>query len=108
MSAKTSIAWTDASWNPVTGCTKVSPGCKNCYAERMAKRFGGYFADVREIPHRLDEPKHWRKPRRVFVCSMSDLFGEGVSDDFIRAVFGVMAMSALRRSRFASQSICAV
>lgn len=76
MSAKTGIEWTDATWNPVTGCTKVSPGCDHCYAERVTERFHGKgsFATVQLHPDRLDLPLHWRKPRRIFVNSMSDLF----------------------------------
>jgi protein gp37 len=84
------IAWTDATWNPVTGCTKVSPGCAHCYAEALSKRFGRSF-DVTLHPERLDEPLHWRKPRRVFVCSMADLFHEQVPWAFVDAVFGIMA-----------------
>ena len=94
----TKIEWTDETWNPVTGCTKVSEGCRNCYAERMSKRLRGRFgypADdpfaVTLHPDRLDQPLRWRKPRRVFVCSMGDLFHEDVPDEFIAAVFGVMA-----------------
>ena len=90
---KTSIEWATDVWNPVTGCTKVSQGCKHCYAERIASRFWGErkFTDVRVHPDRLDEPLHWRKPRRVFVNSMSDLFHEDVPDSFIGRVFGVMS-----------------
>ena len=96
---RTKIEWADAVWNPVTGCTKVSEGCRNCYAERMVKRFGGSVHHDRNgdfgrvICHadRLDQPLHWRKPRRVFVCSMGDLFHKNVPDEFIAAVFGVMA-----------------
>jgi protein gp37 len=89
MSDKTGIAWTDATWNPVTGCSKVSDGCRFCYAETISKRFGRSF-EVTLHPERLDEPLHWRKPRRVFVCSMSDLFHEAVPDDFIHSVFQIM------------------
>jgi protein gp37 len=116
---ETKIQWTDETWNPVTGCRKVSPGCKHCYAEGVADRFwatqyppvedrvGTYtsshgtlytditrprrFTDVQVHPDRLDQPLHWRKPRRVFVNSMSDLFHEDVPDDFIAQVFGVIA-----------------
>jgi protein gp37 len=99
------IPWTEATWNPVTGCTKVSPGCANCYAERMAKRllamgnknYAGGFA-VRCHPHMLDRPLRWRKPRHVFVNSMSDLFHEDVPDDFIAEVFGVMAVAGAQES----------
>ena len=73
---KTKIEWADAVWNPVTGCTKVSEGCRNCYAEGIAHRFWGErkFTDVECHADRLDAPLHWKKPRRVFVNSMSDLF----------------------------------
>ena len=86
---KTKIEWTDATWNPVTGCTKVSPGCKNCYAEKMAIRLWGKrkFTDIRLEPERLKYPLHWRKPRLVFVNSMSDLFHEKVPFDFVNRVF---------------------
>jgi protein gp37 len=89
MADRTAIEWTDATWNPVTGCTKVSPGCKNCYAESVSRRFGRSF-DVTLHMDRLTEPDHWRKPRRVFVCSMSDLFHRDVSEGFIRDVWDVM------------------
>ena len=85
---KSNIEWTDMVWNPVTGCTKVSPGCQNCYAERMAMRFTGHF-NVTCHPDRLDQPLHWKKPRRIFVCSMGDLFHEDVPDEFIASVFNV-------------------
>lgn len=102
----TSIEWTDVTWNPVTGCTKVSPGCKNCYAEGIADRFftkqyppnadgsPRKFTDVRCHPERLEEPLHWKKPRRVFVNSMSDLFHEDVPAEFIGHTFGVMWQAA--------------
>ncbi|HWR66089.1 MAG TPA: phage Gp37/Gp68 family protein [Bellilinea sp.] len=91
---KTTIEWADEVWNPVTGCTKVSQGCKNCYAERVAERFWGErkFTDVRMHPERLEDPLHWKKPRRVFVNSMSDLFHPDVPFDFIDRVFAVMAL----------------
>jgi len=98
MAGNSHIEWTDATWNPVTGCSKISPGCKNCYAERMAKRLkamgqpnyvNGFRVTVH--PHMLDLPLIWRKPRRVFVNSMSDLFHEDVPLEFIRRVFAVMA-----------------
>jgi protein gp37 len=90
-----SIEWTDATWNPVTGCTKVSPGCAHCYAERMAERFRGSPAfpvgfDLMLRPDRLDLPLRWKKPRRIFVNSMSDLFHEQVPLEFIRTVFHTM------------------
>lgn len=85
-------------WNPVTGCTKVSPGCKNCYAERMAKRLAGRYGypeqpnhfDVTLHPDKLDLPLRWRKPRQVFVCSMGDLFHKDVPEDYIVDVFARM------------------
>lgn len=93
--SKSKIEWTDRVWNPVTGCTKVSEGCRNCYAERVAGRFwkDRPFTEVRCHPERLKDPLRWRKPCRVFVNSMSDLFHEKISDDFIFAVWSVMARS---------------
>jgi protein gp37 len=97
MSVKTDIEWTDATWNPVRGCTKISPGCKHCYAEAFAERFRGVKGhpyeqgfDLRLVPHKLAEPVRWRKPKMIFVNSMSDLFHEGVPDDYIEAVANVM------------------
>ena len=89
MSNKSKIEWTDSTWNPVTGCTKVSAGCKNCYAEQVAKRFwkNREFTEVLTHPERLDQPFHWKKPRRIFVNSMSDLFHESVPFEFIAEVF---------------------
>ena len=91
------IEWTDQTWNPVTGCSKVSAGCRNCYAERFAKRLQSMAVhkyrhgfNVTLHPDTLDEPKKWRKPRRVFVNSMSDLFHEDVPLEFIQRVFKVM------------------
>lgn len=91
----TKIQWCDETWNPVTGCTKVSAGCKNCYAEKVAGRWWGErkFTDVRTHEDRLDAPLRWRKPRRVFVNSMSDLFHEDVPDSFVDQVFAVMALA---------------
>lgn len=117
MSDKTGIEWTDATWNPVRGCSRVSPGCVNCYAERVAARFSGtgqpyeglaerrlkvlgeeegrivgrWTGKVRFVADKLGEPLAWKRPRRVFVNSMSDLFHEGLSDEDIAAVFSVMA-----------------
>lgn len=98
MAVGSGIEWTDATWNPVTGCTKVSPGCAHCYAERMAKRLQGMgqanYADGFKLtlqPHMLDVPLTWRSPRRIFVNSMSDLFHRDVPLSFIRRVFAVMA-----------------
>ncbi len=100
MSASTKIEWTGATWNPVTGCAKVSHGCKRCYAERDWQRLqhlprfaGRAFTDVACHPERLDQPLRWLKPRRIFVNSMSDLFHEDVPDEFIDRVFAVMALS---------------
>lgn len=97
MSEHSSIEWTDATWNPVTGCTKVSPGCKNCYAETFAERFrdveGHPFEqgfDLRLWPDRLELPLSWRKPKRIFVNSMSDLFHDEVPEEFIDSVFDTM------------------
>lgn len=89
---KTSIEWADEVWNPVTGCTKVSEGCRHCYAERIAGRFWGErkFTEVQVHYHRLDDPLRWKKPRRVFVNSMSDLFHESVETLFIAEVFSMM------------------
>jgi protein gp37 len=96
--AKSKIEWTEYSWNPVSGCTPISEGCQNCYAKRMSKRLAGrcgYPADdpfrVTLHPERLDEPLKWKKPRRVFVCSMGDLFHEDVPEIEIMRVFAVMA-----------------
>ena len=82
---RTAIPWTDYSWNVVTGCTPISPGCDNCYAQAMAHRFG-WPKGVQLHPERLEEPRHLRKPRRIFVCSMSDLFHEDVPIDFVSQV----------------------
>jgi len=97
MSYQTSIEWTDATWNPVTGCTKVSPGCKHCYAETFAERFRGVVGhpyeqgfDLRLWEDRLGLPRRWRKPQMVFVNSMSDLFHADVPDRFIDRVFDTM------------------
>lgn len=99
MSTTTGIEWTDATWNPVSGCTKVSQGCKHCYAETWAKRhFGEFskdhnraFTDIRTHLEKLTLPLTWQKPRRIFVNSMSDLFHEKIPDEFIDQVFAVMA-----------------
>lgn len=98
MSDNTSIEWSDATWNPATGCTKVSPGCDNCYAETFAERWRGtpghHFEngfDLTLRPERLGQPLRWRRPRRIFVNSMSDLFHADVPDEFIAEVFAVMA-----------------
>jgi protein gp37 len=115
---KTTIEWTDASWNPVVGCTEISPGCANCYAARLAatrlrntpqykdlaqvlpRSHGNpnptrtqWFGEVRFLPERLEEPLHWRKPRKIFVCDMGDLFHESVPDEVIDQIFAVMALA---------------
>ena len=105
---KSKIQWTNRVWNPVRGCRRVSPGCENCYAERQAHRFSGpgqpyealtkptkggpvWTGEARFVPEMLDAPLRWKKPQRVFVNSMSDLFHDDITDDQIAAVFGVMA-----------------
>jgi len=97
MSLNSHIEWTDVTWNPVRGCTKISPGCKHCYAETFAERFRGVKGhpyeqgfDLRLVPEKLTEPFLWRSPKLVFVNSMSDLFQDGVPDDYIEAVCRVM------------------
>src|SRR5258706_13879712 len=97
MADKTKIEWTDATWNPVRGCNKVSPGCKRCYAETFAERFRGvkghpfeFGFDLRLVPEKLADPLRWSQPRMIFVNSMSDLFHENVPDSFIEAVCDVM------------------
>lgn len=108
MADKTGISWTDATWNPVRGCSRVSEGCRNCYAERVAARFSlagmpyhgladqtrtgsKWTGKVQLFPDKLSDPLKWRRPRRVFVNSMSDLFHEELTNEQIAAVFGVMA-----------------
>jgi len=110
MSQGTSIQWTDISWNPVRGCSRVSAGCEHCYAERQAARFSGpgnyahgfvkrgprgprWTGRVELVPEKLREPLSWRRPRRVFVNSMSDLFHEALPDEAIDRVFAVMALA---------------
>ncbi len=97
MSLNSHIEWTDATWNPVRGCTKISPGCAHCYAETFAERFRGVPGhpyeqgfDLRLIPEKLDAPLRWKAPRMVFVNSMSDLFHEDVADEYIERVCRVM------------------
>jgi protein gp37 len=97
MAEHSTIEWTDATWNPVTGCTKVSPGCKHCYAEKFAERFRGVAGhpyeqgfDLKLWPARLALPLQWASPRMIFVNSMSDLFHEQVPDEFIERVFATM------------------
>ena len=95
--AQSSIEWTESTWNPVTGCNKISPGCKYCYAEVMARRLeamgqrnyaNGFNLTLQ--PHMLDRPLLWKRPQVIFVNSMSDLFHDGVPLEYIRRVFGVM------------------
>ena len=100
MSASSKIEWTDATWNPVRGCTKISPGCAHCYAATFAERFRGvpghpyeHGFDLRLVPEKLAEPLRWASPRVVFVNSMSDLFHEDVPDDYIEQVVRVMEMA---------------
>src|SRR5437868_10434814 len=97
MAATSRIEWTDATWNPLRGCSKVSPGCKHCYAETFAERFRGvpghpyeYGFDLRLVPEKLAEPLRWKTSRMVFVNSMSDLFHENVPDEYIVAIVRVM------------------
>ena len=101
MAQKSKIEWTESTWNPVTGCTKISTGCKNCYAERMAKRLHAMRShnyrngfQVTMHPHVLDYPLHWRQPRTIFVNSMSDLFHKKVTNDFINQIFSVMKQAS--------------
>lgn len=111
---ETKIEWAEKSWNPVIGCSKVSPGCANCYAERLANRLRhmeknkprekrhytnvvtpvGWNGNVHLIPDRLDEPLKWKRPSRIFVCSMGDLFHEDVPDSFINDIFTTMQMAS--------------
>jgi protein gp37 len=119
MAEHSSIEWTDATWNPVTGCTKVSPGCLHCYAEQFAERFRGVPGhpyqqgfDLKLWPERLELPLRWKNPRMIFVNSMSDLFHEKVLDAYIEQVFDVMGLASRhtfqlltkRSSRFAEWS----
>ncbi len=97
MRDKTPIEWTEATWNPVTGCDKVSPGCAHCYAETFAERFRGVPGhpyeqgfDLKIWPDRLEAPLRWRRPRTIFVNSMSDLFHPGIPVDYLQRVFEVM------------------
>lgn len=97
MADKSTIEWTDSTWNPVTGCTEVSPGCDHCYARTFAERFRGVKGhpyeqgfDLKLWPERLGLPLRWKRPRRIFVNSMSDLFHKDVPDEYIERVFSVM------------------
>jgi protein gp37 len=104
MGQGSTIEWTEATWNPVTGCTKVSPGCKHCYAERMAERlramgqpnYANGFEPTLQ-PHMLELPLRWKKPQRIFVNSMSDLFHADVPLSYVREVFDVMARAHWHR-----------
>lgn len=100
MSLRSNIEWTDATWNPVRGCTKVSAGCAHCYAETFAERWRGvkghpfeFGFDLRLVSEKLAEPLHWTGSRRVFVNSMSDLFHEGIEDEYISRVAGIMRLA---------------
>jgi protein gp37 len=104
MGQKSAIEWTEATWNPLTGCDKISPGCANCYAERMSLRLrlmgqpnykNGF--DLTLHPHALDLPLKWKKPQRIFVNSMSDLFHKDVPADFIQQVFATMRQASWHR-----------
>ena len=102
---RSSIEWTETTWNPVTGCTEISPGCAHCYAKTFAERFRGVPGhpyengfDLQLRPERLDQPLRWKKPRTIFVNSMSDLFHPDVPDDYIIQVFEVM--ESANRHRF--------
>lgn len=104
MATNSTIEWTDTTWNPLTGCTKISPGCKHCYAERMARRLkamgqANYANGFKLTLHEdmLDQPLSWRKPRTVFVNSMSDLFHRDVPTEFIQRVFAVMRRASQHR-----------
>ena len=111
MGDRTKIGWTDATWGPIVGCKAVSPGCDHCYAARLASgrlrhlpEYAGLAEDgvfngtVRCLPERLDQPLRWKKPRRIFVNSMSDLFHPDVPFDFIARVFGVMGQTEDRHT----------
>ena len=104
MAQNSAIEWTETTWNPLTGCTKISPGCKHCYAERMSLRLqamgqanyaNGFDLTLHE--HMLEVPLRWKKPRLVFVNSMSDLFHKDVPEEFILRVFDVMRRASLAR-----------
>lgn len=100
MSLNSKIEWTDTTWNPVRGCSKISPGCKHCYAERFAERFRGVAGhpfeqgfDMRLVPEKLGEPLRWAEPRMIFVNSMSDLFHKRVPDAYIAKVASTMQLA---------------
>jgi protein gp37 len=107
MADSTAIEWTDATWNPVTGCTKISAGCDHCYAERFSERFRGVPGhpfqtgfDLTLRQARLQQPLAWREPRMIFVNSMSDLFHKEIPTAFIEAVFDTMERASWHTSRF--------
>ena len=111
MSLLSKIEWTDATWNPVRGCTKISPGCKHCYAETFAERFRGVPGhpfeqgfDLRLVPEKLGEPLRWSEPRMIFVNSMSDLFHEDVPDDVHRRWLAMMRAGELAHVSRCSRS----
>src|SRR5262245_56262026 len=118
MSATSEIEWTDATWNPVRGCTKISPGCKHCYAETFTERFRGVPGhpyeqgfDLRLVPEKLAEPLRWTRPRLIFVNSMSDLFHQDVPDDYIQAVVRVMRRASwhtYQRMTERAERLCAL
>ena len=100
MADRSKIEWTEATWNPTRGCTKISPGCKHCYAEAFSERFRGVPGhpyeqgfDLRLIPEKLEEPLRWKRPRVIFVNSMSDLFHEDIPLEYIQSVFAVMSQA---------------
>lgn len=107
MGDKTNIEWTDATWNPIRGCSRVSEGCRNCYAETVANRFNGpglpyegliasggqWNGQIKLVPEQLEQPLRWTRPRKIFVNSMSDLFHENVPFEYIAAVFAVMSVT---------------
>jgi protein gp37 len=100
MSDGSAIEWTDATWNPIRGCRKVSPGCKHCYAETFAERWRGIPGhpyeqgfDLRLVPEKITDPLRWTRPRRIFVNSMSDLFQDGVPETFVRSTFETMMLA---------------
>lgn len=104
MAANSSIEWTESTWNPVTGCTKISPGCEHCYAERMALRLQAMgqpnYANGFQLTmhyHALELPLHWKKPQTIFVNSMSDLFHKSVTTDFIMRSFDIMRRASWHR-----------
>src|SRR4029079_13759684 len=105
MSDRSAIEWTDATWNPVRGCQKVSPGCKHCYAEVFSERFRGVPGhpfeqgfDLRLVPEALSLPLRWRTPKRIFVNSMSDLFQDDVPTEYVHRVFDVMRRAEHHRA----------